>query len=178
MIASGFSSEISARTTIPLPLVIQPSEYWYIEARPPSGKRSLTNLKRDGVDGIWSSFAVRIGQPAQSVRVMVSTNSPATMVVVPAGCTEQAFQTTATRSLPADCANARGTLFNPNSSITWDDQGDYGINADGVGFEANLGYSLAADYGLDTVGLDFASNGPTLDNQTVMGFATTSPFYL
>ena len=108
--------------------------------------------------------------------MIVSTNSPQTMVVVPMGCTSQAVS-----PVPSDCANARGGLFNPNMSSTWLDQGLFGINEDGVGFEADLGYSQAADYGLETVGLGFVAGGaggPTLTNQTVAGFATTSPFYL
>ena len=52
------------------------------------------------------------------------------------------------------------------------------INGDGVGLEANLGYSEAADYGLETLGLGYVADGPTLENMTVAGIATTSPFYL
>jgi hypothetical protein len=56
----------------------------------------------------------------------------------------------------------------------------FGINQDGVGLEANLGYSVNADFGLDTLGLGYVAggNGPTLSNQTIGGFATTSPLYL
>lgn len=59
------------------------------------------------------------------------------------------------------------------------DQGLFGINQDGVGFEANLGYSVNADYGLETLGLGFAGgpSEPTLENQTVAAFASKSPFY-
>jgi hypothetical protein len=110
------------------------------------------------------------------VRVIVSTNAPQAMVVVPLGCTSQAIN-----PVPNNCANARGGLFNPNSSSTWLDQGRFGINENGVGFEANLGYLQPADYGLETLGLGFVAggaNGPTLENQTVAVIATTSPFYL
>lgn len=130
----------------------------------------------DGVDGQWSTFALRIGTPAQNVRVIISTNSPETLVVLPPGCT-----TVAIKPVPDNCANARGGLFNLNSSSTWLDKGFFGINKDGVGLEANLGYSLDADYGLETVGLGFVgggSNAPTLENQTVAGFGTKSPFYM
>lgn len=130
----------------------------------------------DGDNGQWSSFAVRVGTPAQDVRVLVSTNSPETMVVLPLGCTSAAIN-----PVPGDCANARGRLFNPNSSSTWQDQGFFGINTDGVGFEADLGYSQNADYGLETLGLGYVAGGaggPTLQNQTVAGIATASPFYL
>jgi hypothetical protein len=106
----------------------------------------------------------------------VSTNSPGTSVVLPVGCTSAAIN-----PVPNDCANSRGGLFNPNTSTTWRDQGTFGINQDGVGFEADLGYSQNADYGLETLGLGFVAggaNGPTLENQTVAGFVTASPFYL
>ena len=106
----------------------------------------------------------------------MSTNSPETLVVLPLGCTSAAIN-----PVPNDCANSRGGLFNPNTSSTWQDQGLYGINQDGVGFEANLGYSQHADYGLETLGLGFVAggaSGPTLKNQTIAGIATASPFYL
>ncbi|KAH8792237.1 aspartic peptidase domain-containing protein [Hyaloscypha sp. PMI_1271] len=143
---------------IPSPLVVPASQYW------------------DGVDGLWSSFALRIGTPAQDVRVLASTNSPETLVVLPLGCTSLAIN-----PVPNGCASSRGGLFNPNISSTWQDQGLFGINGDGVGFEENLGYSQAADYGLDTLGLGFVAGGannPTLRNQTVAGIATATPFYL
>jgi hypothetical protein len=96
------------------------------------------------------------------------------MVVVPLGCTSQAVN-----PVPDDCAKARGGLFNSNQSSTWIDQGDFGINEDGVGFEANLGYSVNADYGLETLGLGFSGgpSAPTLENQTVAAIAQKSPFY-
>lgn len=128
------------------------------------------------MDGKWSSLALRVGSPAQSVRVIVSTNSPQTFVVLPQGC-----DTVAVNPIPPNCANSRGGLFNPNTSTTWQDQGLFGINGDGIGLEANLGYTQYGDYGLETVGLGFAGGGantPTLKNQTVTGIASTSPIYL
>lgn len=128
---------------------------------------------RDGIDGLWSSIALRVGTPAQDVRVLVSTAAPETMVVLPQGCTSVAID-----PVPADCASSRGGLFDNSTSSTWEDQGYFGINGDGVGLEANLGYSEAADYGLETLGLGYVADGPTLENMTVAGIATTSPFYL
>jgi len=143
---------------------------------PRSSSSYLIEILGDGVDGLWSSFALRIGTPAQDVRVLASTNSPETLVVLPLGCTSLAIN-----PVPNGCASSRGGLFNPNISSTWQDQGLFGINGDGVGFEENLGYSQAADYGLDTLGLGFVAGGannPTLRNQTVAGIATATPFYL
>jgi hypothetical protein len=54
--------------------------------------------------------------------------------------------------------------------------GLYGINDDGVGLEANLGYDQRAEFARDTLGLGLT--GPKLENQTVAGIATAEPFYL
>jgi hypothetical protein len=129
----------------------------------------------DGADGQWSSLYLRVGSPAQSVRVLVSTNSPNSLVVLPLGCTKQAIN-----PLPVNCANLRGLQFDPTQSTTWQDQGLYGINGDGIGLEANLGYAQNASYGLETLGLSQVAgdvNSPTLGNQTVAGIATASPFF-
>ena len=97
------------------------------------------------------------------------------VVLAEYGCSTQAMS-----DPPTNCASSRGAMFSPNASSTWDLQGQYGINADGVGLGASLGYSVGADFGLETLGLGYVSgtNGPTLENQTVAGFATASPFYL
>jgi hypothetical protein len=95
------------------------------------------------------------------------------MVVLPEGCSSQALD-----PVPADCASSRGGTFDLTASKTWDDQGFYGINGNGVGWEANLGYSQDTDYGLETLALGFDSSGLTLEGQTVGGFGTTSPFYM
>ena len=123
---------------------------------------SLTKFLGDGIDGLWSSFALRVGTPAQDVRALVSTNSPETLVVLPIGCTSAAIN-----PVPEGCANSRGGLFNPNMSSTWQDQGLYDINQNGIGFEANFGYSQHAEYGLEALGLGFVAGGasdPTLKN--------------
>lgn len=108
------------------------------------------------------------------MRVLVSTASPESLVAVaPEGCSEVSFYPT---SPPPDCAVSRGKLFNLNDSSSWRDVGTYGINQDGVGLGASLGYNQTVQFGLDHMALGLT--GPGLDNQTVGGFATTSPFYL
>ncbi|KAK9419014.1 putative Peptidase A1 domain-containing protein [Seiridium unicorne] len=135
-------------------VVISPSEYF------------------EGNDGPWSSFDIRVGTPEQDVRVLVSTASPESMVVLSEyGCSTSVFTT-----VPSDCAVSRGNLFNPNDSTSWSDVGTFGINENGVGLEANLGYYQAADFALDHLGIGLL--GPSLDNQTVAGIATAEPFYL
>ncbi|KAK6597330.1 eukaryotic aspartyl protease [Botrytis cinerea] len=148
--------QLKSDRVVPSPLVIPASQYF------------------DGDDGEWSSLALRVGSPAQDVRVLVSTNSPQTLVVLPLGCTSAAIS-----PVPSGCANARGGLFNNSLSNTWEDIGLFEINENGVGFQADLGYSQSADFGLDSIGLGYVSgtNGPTLDNQTIGAIATASPFY-
>ena len=172
----GVNNAANSSDVAPPPIVVPPSQYCQLmRHRTAKGSRLIQSLG-DGVDGMWSTFALRVGTPAQDVRVIVSTNAPQTMVVLPLGCTSDAIN-----PIPSGCANARGGLFNPNSSSTWLDQGLFGINENGVGFEANLGYSQPSQYGLETLGLGYVAggaNGPTLENQTVAGIATASPFYL
>lgn len=54
--------------------------------------------------------------------------------------------------------------------------GSYGINQNGVGLEANLGYKQNAQFGLEHLGIGLT--GPALDNQSIAGIATAKPFYL
>ncbi|KAJ5924137.1 hypothetical protein N7466_008324 [Penicillium verhagenii] len=87
------------------------------------------------------------------------------------GCSDSVFS-----NAPSDCAVSRGTLFNVNQSSSWDGLGLFGINQNGVGLEANLGYYQRGEFALDTIGIGLT--GPTLKNQTVAGIATPEPFYL
>lgn len=87
------------------------------------------------------------------------------------GCSTYVFAT-----VPSDCANSRGNLFKVNQSSSWYPLGLYGINNDGVGLEANLGYSVRAQFGLDTLGPGLT--GLRLENQTIAGIASPEPFYL
>ncbi|KAI0402494.1 aspartic peptidase domain-containing protein [Xylaria palmicola] len=138
----------------PKAIVIPPSEYF------------------EGNDGPWSTFNLRVGTPEQDVRVTVSTASPESFVVLSEyGCSTSVFE-----SVPENCAVSRGRLFNSNESSTWHSLGIFEINEDGVGLEANLGYSQRAEFATETIGLGLL--GPRLENQTIAGLATPEPFYL
>ncbi|KAI1346661.1 aspartic peptidase domain-containing protein [Xylaria sp. FL0043] len=157
-LASTGSTRIIARSSTdgqkPAALVIPPSEYF------------------EGNDGPWSTFNLRVGTPDQDVRVIVSTASPESFVVLSDyGCSASVFEI-----VPPNCAVSRGNLFNPNQSSSWHELGIFGINQDGVGLEANLGYDVRTDFATETVGLGLT--GPSLDNQTVAGIASAEPFYL
>ena len=142
----------------PSPISWAPSEYWFVE----SSFLILFVLirPRDGDDGSWSSWALRVGTPGQVVRVLISTAGQATWVVVPQGCSAGAA--------PA-CNQARGGLFNYTQSKTWDSKGYYAL-----GLELNFGYNESGYYGLDALALGFSdgSGEASLDSQIVAGIAT------
>ncbi|KAL8694405.1 MAG: hypothetical protein Q9224_003576 [Gallowayella concinna] len=114
---------------------------------------------RDGVDGEWSSFDLRVGTPAQTIRVLPSTAGSATWAVTPGGCEPPS----------TDCSDVRGGLFNQNQSSTWKDLGLFTL-----ALEQNLGHNESGAYGLDTIalGLSDATGGPTLDSQIIAGIET------
>jgi hypothetical protein len=119
----------------------------------------------DGIDGAWSTFTLRVGNPAQNVRTLVSTAGYQTWVVLPQGCQAAGSHTA--------CAESRGWLFNSNASTTFDEIGLYTFS-----IEKNLGYSGNAVYGHDTVRLGGqGEGGPTLKNTTIGTFAVED-FYL
>lgn len=114
---------------------------------------------RDGDDGPWSSFFVQVGTPVQNVRVFVSTGDDYTLVVSTDGCATG----------DTKCATARGDLFNPNKSTSWQQHGFYQASV-----AQNLGFSPQAHFGNDTLTLGIqGSGGPTLQNQIVAAYSST-----
>ncbi|CAL8574685.1 hypothetical protein XPA_000640 [Xanthoria parietina] len=111
----------------------------------------------------WSSFFLRVGTPAQVVRVLISTAAGATWVVSDQGCLPDNFEA---------CERDRGGLFKSRVSQTWEQLGFYSL-----GLEQNLGPSDNATYGLDTIGLEFSNATEILlqSNQTVA--ALSGPQY-
>ena len=106
--------------------------------------------------------------------MLVSTASPFTLVPLSGdalACSPEVFET-----VPKDCAVSRGNLFDSKASSSWKDIGLYGINENGVGLEANLGYTQRVQFGSDNLGIGLT--GPALENQIVGGIATPQPFYL
>lgn len=138
---------------------------------PKTGKRCciilsihLTGWIRDGADGPWSTFSLRVGEPAQNVRVLPSTSSQQTWVIIPEGCPQY---------YGSGCANDRGWLFDNSTSTTWKEKGLYNL-----GDEGNLGLDSTGIFGFDTVGLGLqGTGGPTLQGQLIAGIAT-STFWL
>ncbi|PTB43910.1 uncharacterized protein TrAFT101_002475 [Trichoderma asperellum] len=118
----------------------------------------------EGVDGPWSSFELRVGTPAQNLRILPGTSSTQTLVVLPEGC--QIIKVD-------DCADSRGKLFNTTASSTWKEIGLYNL-----GFENVLGFTDNGEFGYDTVGLGYlGSGGPVVNHSIIAGIAGTE-FYL
>ncbi|KAI7651179.1 acid protease, partial [Hortaea werneckii] len=138
----------SENATIPAPKSFAPDENW------------------GGIDGSWSTFALRIGTPPQFVQTYVSFNSYQTWAVLPQGCQAAADQEA--------CADTRGGLFNQSASSSFDRIGIYDLY-----IEQNLNYTgNNAIFGYDVVGLGGnGTDGPTLRNTTV-GALAVEDFYL
>lgn len=96
--------------------------------------------------------------------MLISTASQQTWVILPNGC------------LQTDnvCPDARGGLYNYNTSSTWTRLGDALF---GLSVEQNLNISANGIYGHDTISLGGESSGPTLQDQLVGGIASYS-YYL
>lgn len=140
ILVRGTIDNIERQRKIPIPILY--THYFY----------------RDGYDGQWSSFHLRVGTPPQIVRVLVSTAGQATWVVVgPEGCPS---------NIP-NCAQSRGGLFNVNTSDTW----KFKANAT-LALEENLGYGdVVAMLGFDSLalGLSNATGGLPLKSQVIDG---------
>lgn len=122
---------------------------------------------RDGNDGPWSTFAIRVGTPFQTLRVLASTAVPETWVIDPLGCSGD----TGTH-----CMNARGLLFDNSTSTSWQEEGLYVLGA-----ETNLPYTENYDrgnYGYDTLGLGYTGSGSDDYQKQVVASIATSDFYV
>ncbi|EPE32901.1 Acid protease [Glarea lozoyensis ATCC 20868] len=111
----------------------------------------------EGNDGLWSTFAMRVGNPPQNVRFLPGTTSTSALVVLPEGCL----------GASTECESTRGGIFKTNQSSTWSDVGIYGL-----GFENNLGYTDNGRFGYDTISLGYQGSGnPTINHTIVAGIA-------
>jgi hypothetical protein len=127
--------------------------------------------RRNGDDGSWSTFSLRIGTPPQIVRLLISTAGQETWAVLPDICNNESSQATCRDSV----GTARGLLFNESQSTTWKPQNPSVYD---LGLETNLNYTGRGLYGLDTIGLGVDnSSGPALPNQIVAGLVTDE-FYV
>jgi LPXTG-motif cell wall-anchored protein len=130
--------------------------------------------KFDGNDGAWGTFKISVGTPGQDFRVLPSTKSGVTQIVVPDGC--RAGQD------PANCAQLRGAdIFNSaqnigfqvNASSSWSTIGQYDVD-----LEDALNYTARGLFGFDKVSLGPAADSRSLsmDRQVVAGVAELDYF--
>ncbi|KAL8763076.1 MAG: hypothetical protein Q9184_001036 [Pyrenodesmia sp. 2 TL-2023] len=164
-IAQGTALIARASTpSTPKPISVAPSQYWFVSPQRAIAYGHVLTVAREGNDGPWSSFTLRVGTPAQDVRVLISTSSQVSWIVLEGeGCVAG----------DGTCATARGGLFNRNTSSTWNPSGFWQL-----GNERNLGIFANGLYGNDTIGLGFqGSGGPTLQNQ-ILATIGTQQFYL
>jgi len=142
-------------------VVFPPSEFRSVPGQIPSevcdGLELIVLRSREGDDGLWSTFALNVGRPAQTVHVLVSTSSCETWVVSPSGCTSN-----------DNCPDLRGIVYDKEQSNTWIEAGPMALTT--VGWSA-LNYSANGDYGYDAVG-PVNSAKYTLNHQVVALFAT------
>lgn len=138
-------------STIPKPYVVPPSQEF------------------DGNDGSWSTFKISIGTPAQDFRVLASTKSGETHVIVPEGCIEGLDG--------PNCSNLRGAEvfqssqspgYQVNMSSTWSTLGQYSVD-----LEDRLNYTAQGLFGFDKISLGSAVDDASLsmDRQIVAGIA-------
>lgn len=146
---------VSTGSAAPAPFVLAPTWQW------------------EGDDGKWSTFAIEVGTPPQSFRILPSTTVAETWVPYPPGCEGSLAGI-------SDCGSLRGVDdFNgqpslglqTNASSTWDLIGIYELAAEKNlwGYAGNPGY-----YGYDTVSLEQykSPESATLKSQTVAGMST------
>ncbi|KAI4212168.1 MAG: hypothetical protein LQ351_005037 [Letrouitia transgressa] len=117
-----------------------------------------------GDNGPWSTFSFRAGTPAQDVRLLVSTASQVSWLVLEGrGC----------RLNDETCAQSRGGLYNSNTSSTWSPKGLYQLYNG-----RNLGIEAVGLFGNETLALGLpGSGGPTLEKQIIAGIGNEA-FYL
>ncbi|KAH7336039.1 aspartic peptidase domain-containing protein [Rhexocercosporidium sp. MPI-PUGE-AT-0058] len=123
----------------------------------------------EGNDGSWSTFIIRVGTPAQTFRVLISTSGQETWVPLVDGCADfDPLNCGALRGVQ-DFQNAPSGGFRTNLSSTWEL-----INLYNLALEDHLdGYTGAGLYGFDTVGLQLPnSGGITLNHSIVAGIGT------
>ena len=136
--------------TVPAPYVVPPSQ------------------KFDGNDGSWSTFKISVGTPGQDFRVLASTQSGVTQVIVPDGCLEgDGENCPALRGIEV-FNSAQSAGFQTNVSSTWSTIGQYDVD-----MQSRLGISAPGFFGYDKVTLGPAADPSSLslDHQIVAGMA-------
>lgn len=98
---------------------------------------------REGNDGLWSTFEIRVGTPPQTVRVLPATLWQETWAVWNGTDTGVYNPCNTSLGVSADCADTRGDTFSYQKSSTW----VFEQNAD-AGLNQGLGYTAQGIYGM------------------------------
>lgn len=146
--------------SVPAPLSVAPAQDWM------------------GIDGEWNTFFLRIGDPGQPMRVLVSTASQQIWAVNSLACIVNVTDPTTGNItefnvMNADCQESRGALYNTTVSKTWQMKGYYQL-----WIEKNLGLTGNGLYGFDSVGLGMRGDSGPLVANTTIGTLVTSNFWL
>lgn len=130
--------------------------------------------KFDGNDGSWSTFKISVGTPGQDFRVLPSTKSGVTQLVVPDGCQAGIDPSNCPQLRGAEIFNsAQNSGFQVSASTSWSSIGQYDVD-----IEEALNYTAAGLFGFDKVTLGTAadSTSPSMDKQIVAGVAELDYF--
>jgi hypothetical protein len=130
--------------------------------------------KFDGNDGSWSTFKISVGTPGQDFRVLPSTKSGVTQVVVPDGCVAGIDPPNCAQLRGADIFNSAQNIgFQVNASTSWSAIGQFGVD-----LEDALNYTSPGLFGFDKVSLGAAADSTSLslDRQVVAGVAEPAYF--
>jgi hypothetical protein len=129
----------------------------------------------DGDDGEWSTFAIEVGTPAQSFRVLPATVGEEIWVPLPGGCQ-------GSLSSNQDCGDMRGVDNAANRGFLYNESSTWSQTA-GDPYQLMTEGDLFVDtgvYGTDTVALGCLSDegyGSAMPEQTIAG-VTTADFWL
>lgn len=104
---------------------------------------------REGIDGTWSTFEIRVGQPqpGQVYRVLPATSWQETWVIYGAA----AGVCNTSLGVEPDCGEERGGVFDSAKSNTWNQTYDNATeNQYTLGLGKESGYDGVGQYGLST----------------------------
>ena len=117
----------------------------------------------DGNDGLWSTFALRIGQPPQGLSFLPSTPSTVTWGIdASTGC-PSGIPVPPPFAGDPQCTDSRGNPFNSNRSITWIPNSIYTLGVGGI-----LGFDTTATFGFDDISIEVSgASASTIPHQVV-----------
>ncbi|OIW28450.1 acid protease [Coniochaeta ligniaria NRRL 30616] len=114
-----------------------------------------------GIDGDWSTFGFSVGAPLQHVELTVSTALSEIWVVESSGCSPNIL-----------CYNARGGVFSPGASKSFQSLGPWELGL------KDLPYGGNGDYGLDSIAFTDTLNGKTTSvNSALIAAINDTDYY-